>query len=113
MLASRPITRSAVTADRGDAISVRDFALGRWARLAVTVALVGAAVMTGVFVLSAGSAESVADVTVVPGDSLWSIAQAADPGADPRGVVDAIRQLNALDGDVVAVGAVLRVPSRN
>mgnify|MGYP001032309973 CR=1 FL=1 len=49
-------------------------------------------------------------VTVSAGDSLWSIAERIAPQADPRDVVDAIVQLNALDGVGIAPGNRLSVP---
>jgi hypothetical protein len=49
----------------------------------------------------AGSFEQ---VTVMPGDTLWSIAEAADPASDPRDVVDEIVRLNAPPVGALAVG---------
>jgi nucleoid-associated protein YgaU len=49
-------------------------------------------------------------VVVHPGDSLWSIAREVDPEEDPRGVVDAIVDLNALDGVGLRPGQVLQLP---
>jgi LysM repeat protein len=49
-------------------------------------------------------------VVVEPGESLWSIASAAEPGADPRVVVQEIMQVNALSGVTVQVGQQLWVP---
>ncbi len=51
------------------------------------------------------------DVTVRPGDTLWSIASTAAPDRDPRTVIEDIRGLNDLPGDTVRVGEVLRVPA--
>jgi LysM repeat protein len=51
-----------------------------------------------------------AKVTVAPGDSLWSVAEARDPGADTRLVIERIRQLNSLTGDQLRPGEVLVVP---
>jgi hypothetical protein len=62
----------------------------------------------------AGSAASpgryVARVAVLPGQSLWSLAEAHDPDADPRAVIQEIRQLNSMTGDQVRAGEVLWVP---
>jgi hypothetical protein len=49
-------------------------------------------------------------VTVRPGQSLWSVAENADPGADTRAVVQQIVELNGLTGDVVFAGQRLWVP---
>ena len=51
-----------------------------------------------------------AKVTVAPGDSLWSVAEAHDPHADPRLVIERILELNSLTGDQVRPGEVLWVP---
>ena len=52
----------------------------------------------------------VAKVEVRPGQSLWSLAEAYDPDADPRLVVQQIQQLNSMTGDQVQPGEVLWVP---
>jgi Tfp pilus assembly protein FimV len=50
-------------------------------------------------------------VVVEEGDTVWSIAgEVAGPGQDVRAVVDAIQQLNDLEGSALAVGQVLRLP---
>ncbi len=88
------------------------YRIGRWGRLTLTVlalATLALIVVRLVAALSAGVAEPV-DVTVRPGDSLWSIAAQAAPDRDPRAVIDEIRELNRVTGDVVRVGEVLRVP---
>ena len=51
-----------------------------------------------------------AKVTVRPGESLWSVAEAYDPGADTRLVIQQIQQLNSLSGDQVRSGEMLWVP---
>jgi LysM repeat protein len=51
-----------------------------------------------------------AKVTVQPGDSLWSVAEAYDPDADTRLVIQQIQQLNSLSGDQVRPGEMLWVP---
>jgi LysM repeat protein len=51
--------------------------------------------------------------TVGPGDSLWSIARATAPGADPRATVQVLRTLNGLSPQhVLQVGEVLQLPTR-
>ncbi|SNT17479.1 LysM domain-containing protein [Actinomadura meyerae] len=51
-------------------------------------------------------------VVVGPGDTLWGIASAADPGGDPRRTVDRIMDLNGLRGDpVVHPGQEIRLPA--
>lgn len=48
--------------------------------------------------------------TVRPGDTLWSIAHAARPVADPRVVIDQIQQINTLSGSGIIPGQRLAVP---
>jgi len=50
-------------------------------------------------------------VTVLSGDSLWSIAQMVAPESDPRDVVDAISQLNQLSGGPLLAGDELAIPT--
>jgi hypothetical protein len=54
--------------------------------------------------------DTMRQVVVRPGQSLWSIALQAEPRADPRVVVQQIIQLNALSSDVVVPGESLWVP---
>jgi hypothetical protein len=53
---------------------------------------------------------SLRSVVVMPGQSLWSIASQDDPGADPRGVIQQIIDLNALSGTSVQPGQHLWLP---
>ena len=74
-----------------------------------------------VSVLSAGGAAADADgaavgaglsyVTVDAGASLWEIAVAVDPSADPRVVIEDIVRLNGLDDAVIEPGQRLAVPN--
>lgn len=50
-------------------------------------------------------------VTVQPGDTLWGIAAAMDPGADPRALIAEIRELNAMTQSGLVPGQVLVVPA--
>ena len=50
-------------------------------------------------------------MVVQPGQSLWSIATAIDPSADPRATIHQIKALNSLDGSVVRVGQAIKVPA--
>lgn len=53
----------------------------------------------------------VQSVVVEPGDSLWAIASAANPGGDIRKTVDEIVRLNALEaGRSLPAGLTLSVP---
>lgn len=87
------------------------YRLGRWSRLTLTVIVVAAVVVVAVSLTAGSSARAMVDVTVTPGDTLWSIATAAAPDRDPRDVLEEIRQLNNLQGTTLPVGVVLRVPA--
>jgi LysM repeat protein len=74
--------------------------------LSVTLATAAQATHTG----SASPGRYVAKVTILPGQSLWSVAEAYDPNADTRLVIQEIQQLNSMAGDQVQPGEVLWVP---
>ena len=59
---------------------------------------------------SSAAQRSLAQVTVRPGQSLWSVAENADPNADTRVVIQQIIELNGLTGNVVFAGQRLWVP---
>jgi LysM domain len=54
--------------------------------------------------------QGLAQVTVHPGQNLWSVAESADPAADTRVVIQQIIELNGLTGNVVFTGQRLWVP---
>lgn len=93
----------------------------RGRRVVAAIAALPLACALGLAVMSGGSAiaskdlgspaGSFATVTVSSGDTLWSIAEAVAPGADPRDVVDDIVRLNGLDGAGVMVGERLAIPA--
>jgi len=86
------------------------------AALPVVVALAFVVVIGGGSALASGTdgapAGSFSEVTVMSGDTLWSIAEDVAPHADPRDVVAAISRLNALDGGAVAAGQRLAIPAQ-
>jgi LysM domain-containing protein len=51
-------------------------------------------------------------IVVQPGQTLWSIAAAAAPAADPRLVIPQIEEANSLAGSTVYAGETLWVPGR-
>jgi len=59
---------------------------------------------------SGAAQRNLTQVTVRPGQSLWSVAENADPAADTRVVVQQIIELNGLTGNVVLEGQRLWVP---
>jgi LysM domain len=54
--------------------------------------------------------QNLAQVVVGPGESLWSVAESADPDQDTRLVIQQIVELNALTGYVIVAGQHLWVP---
>jgi hypothetical protein len=89
----------------------------------VVVALAAALLVTLVSLLLAGVAQATNDgpspraarenlvqVIVRPGQSLWSVAESADPDQDTRAVIQQIIDLNSLNGDSVFAGQQLWVP---
>ncbi|MFZ9360747.1 MAG: LysM peptidoglycan-binding domain-containing protein [Candidatus Nanopelagicales bacterium] len=50
-------------------------------------------------------------IVVSPGETLWTIASRVNPEADPRAVIEEIKNLNVLEGTSVYAGQVLRIPS--
>ena len=54
--------------------------------------------------------QDLVQVVVDPGQSLWSVAESADPGQDTRAVIQQIIDLNSLNGDTVFAGQRLWVP---
>jgi hypothetical protein len=49
-------------------------------------------------------------VTVSPGENLWSVAEKADPQADPRDIILEVIGLNKLSGTTIYPGEQLWVP---
>jgi len=88
--------------------------IGRWGRLSLTVLVAATMVLLAGRLLAGalgGGGTELVEVTVRPGDTLWSIASTTSPDRDPRAVIEDIRGLNGLSGDLVRVGEVLRVPA--
>ena len=94
--------------------------LTRRGRLVVAVAV--ALLIAVVMLIATGTAQAtssppspgrpgdLAQVVVGPGQSLWSVAESADPNADTRAVVQQIVELNSLTGSAVLAGQRLWVP---
>jgi len=89
----------------------------------VVVAVAAVLLVTVISLLVAGVAQATNDgpsaraarqhlvqVVVRPGQSLWSVAESADPDQDTRAVVQQIIDLNSLSGDTVYAGQQLWVP---
>ena len=103
-----------------DAGSPHRLRLTRRGRIVFAVLVVLA--VCGLFVAGASAAQAsgptaahgapgaAGQVIVQPGDSLWSIAQSADPNADARAIVQQILQANRLRTADVTAGQRLWVP---
>jgi LysM domain len=87
----------------------------------IVVAVAAALLAAGLSLVIAASAQAtshspgaaqqgLAKVTVRPGQSLWSVAESADPNADTRAVIQQIVELNGLSADTVMPGQSLWVP---
>lgn len=82
--------------------------------LPLAVAL-GIAAVGGGAALASGDAGAPAgsftEITVMSGETLWSIAEDIAPAADPRDVVAEITRLNALQGGSLAAGQRIAIPT--
>lgn len=100
----RPATRLRLTA-RGRGLLLAVAAVP----LAIGIAFsAGSAVASGVD----HAAASVETLTVMPGDTLWSIATAIAPASDPREVIGEISRMNLLRGGQLQVGQELAIPAQ-
>ena len=76
----------------------------------VSLFLAGVAQATNNGPSSPAARQNLVQVVVHPGQSLWSVAESADPDQDPRTVIQQIIDLNSLNGDTVFAGQQLWVP---
>ncbi|CAN2189916.1 cell division suppressor protein YneA [Candidatus Nanopelagicaceae bacterium] len=91
---------------------------GRLARTFVVLSL--AVVLASVFGLKAGAGTTDAvgaptsfiEVTVAPGDTLWSLATRMADGGDVRAMVDEISSVNSLASAELQAGQKVRIPLR-
>jgi Tfp pilus assembly protein FimV len=112
------ITATPVFAPRVSATRLRLTVRGR--RVLAGVAALPAVVALSFAIVSGGGALASGEgsapagtfeqVTVMPGDTLWSIAETVAPGEDPRDVIDAIMRLNALPSGALISGEKLSLP---
>jgi hypothetical protein len=70
--------------------------------------------LAGTPAVATGSApeRDLAHVTIMPGESLWSLAEQIAPGSDPLTVIDEIVALNRLDSTSVEQGQRLSLPAK-
>lgn len=66
--------------------------------------------LAGAVASSSAQTASFEHITVLPGQSLWQIAEAVAPGADPRDVVAEIEMLNGIAG-AIQPGEQLAIPA--
>jgi hypothetical protein len=79
--------------------------------LAALSLVIASAALAASHPVSSGAAhQGLVQVTVRPGQSLWSVAENADPSADTRVVIQRIVDLNRLTGNVVFAGQHLWIP---
>ncbi|WP_156760408.1 LysM peptidoglycan-binding domain-containing protein [Microbacterium karelineae] len=93
----------------------------RGRRVLASLAAVPVVAALGIAILGGGSAlgsdeqgapaGTFASLTVMPGDSLWTIAQQVAPQSDPRDVVAEIVSLNQLQSSLVAAGQTISLPA--
>ncbi|WP_298040528.1 LysM peptidoglycan-binding domain-containing protein [uncultured Microbacterium sp.] len=85
------------------------------------LAAVPLAAVVGLVALSGGSALASGEsspatgfemVTILPGDTLWSVAESVAPGVDPRIVIDEIQRLNVRSNGAVQVGERIAIPAQ-
>ncbi|WKT88199.1 LysM peptidoglycan-binding domain-containing protein [Microbacterium maritypicum] len=104
---TRPSTRLRLTT-RGRAV------LLAFASVPLAVSIAFAALSGGSAIASGAdtAAVSVETVTVMPGDTLWSIATGVAPDADPRDVIGEISRMNLLRGGELQIGQTLAIPAQ-
>ena len=104
---TRPSTRLRLTT-RGRAV------LLAFASVPLAVGIAFAALSGGSAIASGAdtAAVSVETVTVMPGDTLWSIATGVTPDADPRDVIGEISRMNLLRGGELQIGQTLAIPAQ-
>ncbi len=112
-------TRAAQSRSGAEAPKLRLTRRGRIVIGALGVLLVGALLGVAAVFGSTGAVASEAAgdaqfgyVVVQPGESLWGVATALDPSADPRDVIAEIVRLNQLGGSEVQAGQPIAVPLR-
>lgn len=102
-----PTTRLRITA-RGRRVVASLVALPLAIALGLAVVGGGAALASNEAGASAGS---FTEITVMSGQTLWSIAEELAPAADPRDVIAQITRLNALSGGSVTAGQRIAIPA--
>ena len=107
VLPARPATRLRLTA-RGRSVLLALAAVPLAIGIAFAAISGGSAVASGEDVATA----TFETVTVMPGDTLWSIAEGIAPESDPRDVIGEITRLNMLQGGALQIGQELAIPAQ-
>lgn len=102
-----PTSRLRITA-RGRRVVASLVALPLAIALGLAVVGGGAALASNEAGAPAGS---FTEITVMSGQTLWSIAEELAPAADPRDVIAQITRLNALSGGSVTAGQRIAIPA--
>jgi len=103
---ARPATRLRLTT-RGRAVLLALASVPLALGIAFAALSGGSAVASG----SDAPAATLEIVTVMPGDTLWSIATKVAPGLDPREVIGEISRTNLLRGGQLQIGQELAIPA--
>ena len=104
---TRPSTRLRLTM-RGRAVLLAIASVPLAIGIAFAALSGGSAIASG----ADTAAVSVETVTVMPGDTLWSIATGVAPDADPRDVIGEISRMNLLRGGELQIGQTLAIPAQ-
>lgn len=104
---TRPSTRLRLTT-RGRAVLLAIASVPLAIGIAFAALSGGSAIASG----ADTAAVSVETVTVMPGDTLWSIATGVAPDADPRDVIGEISRMNLLRGGELQIGQKLAIPAQ-
>ncbi|WAA64900.1 LysM peptidoglycan-binding domain-containing protein [Microbacterium oxydans] len=104
---ARPTTRLRLTM-RGRAVLLAFASVPLAVGIAFAALSGGSAIASG----SDAPAASIETVTVMPGDTLWSIATSVAPDADPRDVIGDISRMNLLRGGGLQIGQELAIPAQ-
>jgi nucleoid-associated protein YgaU len=105
----RPTTRLRLTV-RGRRVLLALAALPLAGGLAFAAISGGSAIASGDE--TTATTASFTTVTVMPGDTLWSIASEVAPAADPREVIGEISRLNALPSGEIQIGQQISIPAQ-
>jgi nucleoid-associated protein YgaU len=105
----RPTTRLRLTV-RGRRVLLALAALPLAGGLAFAAISGGSAIASGDE--TTATTASFNTVTVMPGDTLWSIASEVAPAADPREVIGEISRLNALPSGEIQIGQQISIPAQ-